>query len=100
MKNSSTETLRRDLKNLIDDAQTLFDDTTELSSESAQELRQKGEQLMRRSIDRLQQLEQSVVARGRQMATQTNEFVHEKPWTAIGLSAGVGLLIGMLISRR
>jgi ElaB/YqjD/DUF883 family membrane-anchored ribosome-binding protein len=26
--------------------------------------------------------------------------VHEKPWQSIGIAAGLGLLIGLLISRR
>ncbi|RYF36345.1 MAG: DUF883 family protein, partial [Comamonadaceae bacterium] len=27
-------------------------------------------------------------------------YVHENPWRAIGLAAGAGLVIGLLISRR
>jgi len=26
--------------------------------------------------------------------------VHEKPWQAVGIAAGAGLLIGLLIGRR
>jgi ElaB/YqjD/DUF883 family membrane-anchored ribosome-binding protein len=26
--------------------------------------------------------------------------VHDNPWTAIGIAAGVGVVLGMLISRR
>ena len=27
-------------------------------------------------------------------------FVHENPWKAIGIAAGIGLVFGLLISRR
>ena len=27
-------------------------------------------------------------------------YVHENPWKAVGIAAGAGLIIGMLISRR
>ena len=33
-------------------------------------------------------------------ATTTDEYVHSKPWTAVGVAAGVGLIIGMLVGRR
>ncbi len=30
----------------------------------------------------------------------TNEYVHARPWTAVGLAAAVGVLIGLIASRR
>lgn len=33
-------------------------------------------------------------------AALTNSYVHEKPWTAIGIGAGAGLLLGVLLARR
>jgi ElaB/YqjD/DUF883 family membrane-anchored ribosome-binding protein len=30
----------------------------------------------------------------------TDEFVHANPWTSIGIAAGIGLVAGLLISRR
>jgi ElaB/YqjD/DUF883 family membrane-anchored ribosome-binding protein len=29
-----------------------------------------------------------------------DDYVHTHPWPVIGMAAGVGLLIGLLISRR
>jgi len=26
--------------------------------------------------------------------------VHEHPWTAVGIAAGIGMLIGLVINRR
>jgi ElaB/YqjD/DUF883 family membrane-anchored ribosome-binding protein len=26
--------------------------------------------------------------------------VHENPWTAVGIAAGVGLIVGILLGRR
>lgn len=37
-------------------------------------------------------------ARDAQVAT--DEYVHESPWTAIGVAAAVGVLIGFIASRR
>ena len=33
-------------------------------------------------------------------ARAADEFVHEHPWKAVGIGAGVGLIIGLLIGRR
>jgi len=30
----------------------------------------------------------------------TDEYVHEHPWRSVGVAAGVGLIIGLLIGRR
>ena len=49
---------------------------------------------------RLQDLEETLVARGKVAAKATDEYVHDHPWQAIGVAAGVGFLIGWLLSRR
>ena len=36
----------------------------------------------------------------RAAARATDGYVHENPWTIAGVCAGVGLLLGMLISRK
>ena len=33
-------------------------------------------------------------------AKATDGYVHENPWKSVGIAAGVGLLLGMLIGRR
>jgi len=42
----------------------------------------------------------SVKGYARQATTATDEYVRESPWTAVGLAAAVGVLIGFLASRR
>jgi ElaB/YqjD/DUF883 family membrane-anchored ribosome-binding protein len=34
------------------------------------------------------------------MADQTEVYMRENPWQSVGIAAGVGLLIGLLLSRR
>lgn len=35
-----------------------------------------------------------------QAGARTDEYVHESPWTAVGLAAAVGVLIGFFAARR
>jgi ElaB/YqjD/DUF883 family membrane-anchored ribosome-binding protein len=37
---------------------------------------------------------------GKDFADSADHYVQENPWTAIAVSAGVGLVIGMLIGRK
>ena len=41
-----------------------------------------------------------IVQKGKLAARATDEYVHENPWRAVGIGAGVGLIIGLLIGRR
>ena len=33
-------------------------------------------------------------------AAATDEYVNAQPWTAVGISAAVGLILGLLLARR
>lgn len=41
-----------------------------------------------------------VRARVRYAAQSADNYVHEHPWRAIGAALGIGLLIGLLTTRR
>lgn len=49
---------------------------------------------------RVLDLEQRLLERGREVARSTDDYVHENPWSSIGIAAGVGVLLGILIGRR
>ena len=53
-----------------------------------------------RAKDELQRLEETAMVNARHAARVTDRAVHEHPYAAMGVAAGVGLLIGMLIARR
>ena len=44
--------------------------------------------------------EQEVLTRAKEAARDADGYVREHPWQAVGIAAGVGLLLGILISRR
>ncbi len=39
-------------------------------------------------------------SRGRDAAVAADDYVHDNPWAAIGVAAGVGFVIGALMARR
>jgi len=90
MSESTITTARNDLKALVRDAQALFDEATAAGGAKAED----------HAITRAHDLQEAAVRKGRKIAHDTDEYVHEHPWQAIGIAAGVGLLVGMLIARR
>jgi ElaB/YqjD/DUF883 family membrane-anchored ribosome-binding protein len=48
----------------------------------------------------LEDMSGNLVQKARDGAAVTNNYVHEQPWAAIGVSAAVGVLVGFLLSRR
>jgi len=49
---------------------------------------------------KLADAEAAVREKTRQVAKATDIYVHENPWKAIGIAAGVGVVVGLLIGRR
>jgi ElaB/YqjD/DUF883 family membrane-anchored ribosome-binding protein len=100
MLTSNIKTVRHDMSTLVQDAQELFREATFATGEKAEELRNKGLVLLDAALERAQELQAVAVEKGKEVAQTTDEFVHENPWKAVAISAGVGLLVGLLISRR
>jgi ElaB/YqjD/DUF883 family membrane-anchored ribosome-binding protein len=50
--------------------------------------------------DRLSAAQEEVSRRARAALDDADEYVHENPWQALGVTAGVAFLIGLLAGRR
>jgi ElaB/YqjD/DUF883 family membrane-anchored ribosome-binding protein len=94
------EKLVADLKTVVADAEELLAATAQSTGEKMAELRERLEENLRNVRYRLADAEAALRERTREVARATDHYVHEHPWKAIGVAAGVGLLIGLLIGRR
>ncbi len=100
MLESNINTVRTDLKTLMRDAEALFAEAASATGSKAEELRARGMKLLDSAIDGAHHFQQTAVEKGKKIANDTDAYVHEHPWRAIGISAAVGVLVGMLIARR
>lgn len=100
MSETQKDKLMADLRVVISDAEELLQMTANEAGESAAGLRQRVQQRMNQAKAELVHLQAAAVAKARAAGHATDEFVHQNPWKAVGLGAGFGFLIGMLISRR
>jgi len=64
------------------------------------DLRERIGERLRDAKIRLADAEAALVDRTKAAARATDDYVHENPWRAVGIAAGIGLLLGVIIGRR
>lgn len=96
----STDKLVQDLRVVVADAEELLRATASQAGERVVAAREKIQESLERAKVKLNEAELVLVDRTRQMAHVTDEYVRENPWRAVGVAAGIGLIVGLLIGRR
>ena len=99
MTESTYKTVRNDMKTLVKDAQELFREAAGATGEKAEALRSKGLSMLEAAVETAQHAQAAAIEKGKEVATRTDDYVHENPWRAVAISAGVGLLVGLVIGR-
>ena len=94
------EKLAEDLKIVISDAEELLRATAGQAGEKFAATRQKVQDSLERVKAELAEVEDVLVEQGRQAARVTDEYVRSNPWQSVGIAAGIGVIIGLLITRR
>jgi|SRR5687767_14478513 ElaB/YqjD/DUF883 family membrane-anchored ribosome-binding protein len=96
----TTDQLVADLKTVVEDAEALLKATSTLTGEKLQEVRARAEESLRQAKVRLTEVEEEAMRRAKEIADAADEYVRENPWQSVGIAAGIGLVLGLLISRR
>ena len=96
----TADKLIEDLQVVVHDAEALLKATAAQTGEKIQEARARTEVSLRRIRARLGEVEDEALKRARALAGEAEEYVHTNPWQAVGAAAGIGVLLGLLMSRR
>ena len=96
----TTDQLVSDLKNVMNNAEALLKATSAQTGDRIQEVRARAEQSLQEARARMDEIEKEALRTAREMADATEEYVRENPWQSVGVAAGVGLLLGLLLGRR
>jgi ElaB/YqjD/DUF883 family membrane-anchored ribosome-binding protein len=96
----SRDKLAADLRVVIADAEELLRATANQAGEKVAAARVRIQDSMDAAKVRLSELSNAGVEQARAAARATDDFVHDRPWTAVGVGAAVGVILGMLMSRR
>ncbi len=97
---SDQQQLVTDMKSVIADAEDMLHATADQAGEKVATMRARIQERLNGAKVRLGEAEAALIEKTRAAARATDTYVHESPWTAVGIAAGVGLLVGLIIGRR
>src|SRR5258706_3991661 len=95
MSQPNLKTVHNDVNTLLNEAQDIFREAATATATKADELRAKGMAMLEDAATQAQAVQSSVVATGRQLAVNTDDYVNQNPWRAIAISTVVGLVAGL-----
>ena len=92
---------------LISDVKLVIADTEELLRATAGQAGEKIADIRARTQDRLAaakiklaEAEAALVDKAKQAGRVADDYVHDNPWRSVGVAAGFGFIVGLLIGRR
>ena len=97
---AQSDKLVSDVKVLVSDTEELVRATAAQAGEKVIEIRNRAQSAVNNIKPQLMRFEETVVDRARATASAADDYVAENRWTAIGVSAALGFLIGLLVGRR
>jgi ElaB/YqjD/DUF883 family membrane-anchored ribosome-binding protein len=89
MEHVSTDKLMHDLRAVVGDTEELLKATAGQTGERVEKVRARVEESLRSARVRMEDAGRAV-----------DQQVHEHAWTAVGVAAGVGLVLGIVLGRR
>jgi ElaB/YqjD/DUF883 family membrane-anchored ribosome-binding protein len=97
---SPRDHVKNDLEVLLRDTQALLRESKNNGAEQVDSVYKQASGGFRQILNQLQQLELAALKKGNDVVAKTNQYVHEKPWVAVGLAGGLGALLGWLLTQR
>jgi ElaB/YqjD/DUF883 family membrane-anchored ribosome-binding protein len=92
--------LMNDLKVVVSDAEELLKLTAGDVSEGTASLRARLQERLSQSKHTLLDLQATATEKVKAAGHVADDYVHENPWRSVAIGAGVGMIVGLLMSRR
>jgi ElaB/YqjD/DUF883 family membrane-anchored ribosome-binding protein len=89
MMERASDKLMEDLRAVVDDAEELLKATASQTGERIEKVRARAEESVRNARARIQS-----------ERSELENRVRENPWTSVGIAAGIGLLVGIVLGRK
>jgi ElaB/YqjD/DUF883 family membrane-anchored ribosome-binding protein len=97
---TASDKLRNDLRDVAKDIEELLKATAGQGGEQISAARERIEIALKSAQAAMGNVSDEVAERAKQVAGDADDYVHDHPWTTIGIAAGIGFLIGVLAGRR
>jgi ElaB/YqjD/DUF883 family membrane-anchored ribosome-binding protein len=92
--------LLEDFDKIVADTEALLRSLASAGGEKAASMRGAVEANLESAKARLRDLKGTAAEKAEGAAREADAYVHENPWTAIGVAAIVGVVVGLLIGTR
>jgi ElaB/YqjD/DUF883 family membrane-anchored ribosome-binding protein len=92
--------LMEDLRAVVAGAEELLKATADQTGERIAAARGKAEESLKVAKARLEEQEATVMAKTREAAKSTEDYVRDNPWKAIGIAAAAGFVLCIMATRR
>lgn len=89
-----------DMKVVMADADELLRATASQAGDRVVELRGKIQNSLANARASLSDVQAAAVEKAKEVGHAADDYVHANPWRSVGIAAGVGLIVGLLIGRR
>lgn len=99
-KDTTSEHLRAELKNLADTLEEVLTTSSEKSKTELDKLRSKAQSALKDTRARLGDSGDRIAQTTREAADRADVYVRDNPWTSVGIGAAVGVVLGVLLTRR
>lgn len=95
-----TSALSQEFHNFLADIETLFKSTTSLTGAELEAAKAKISERIAVAKVKAAEVSNTISQQARDTMAYTDNYVHEKPWNAVGASAAIGFLLGYILARR
>ncbi|ADP10226.1 MULTISPECIES: DUF883 family protein [Erwinia] len=99
-KDITSENLRAELKSLADTLEEVLSSSSEKSRSELDKLRSKAQSALKDTRARLGDSGDLIAQTTREAAGRADVYVRDNPWTSVGVGAAVGVVLGVLLTRR
>lgn len=97
---NTQDSLLEEFQALVSDTEKLLQHSASLAGDQAEALRDDIRSSLGRARETLHIAEEGLRERGKQAVDATEDYVHKHPWQSLGFAAAIGLVLGLLMSRR
>lgn len=95
-----TDDVESDVNKAISGAEDMLTQAANATGEKAAELRGRALEQLKALRERLADVQHTAVEKSKAAAHATDHYVHDHPWRSILAAASLGVVVGLLISRR
>ena len=85
---------------MLGEAEDMLKRAADETGDRARDLRSQVETKLLHAKLRLQELEGQALDQAKEAARVTDDYVHDHPWTSIGVAAAIGFVAGLLLNRK